>query len=279
MRQTGGTNTTNVLTIGSGGQYQLNGGTLQVNGGLVNQGVFDGGNKPGSLGATGILDLTSGTWKNLGDTSVNIGANSLLIVPAGFNPATGFGHFTSVGLTHTAGTTLNLLAGQGFGGTGIDQRPGQLPGHHQRHAHQPQQRAGDFRQRIGLPGQRRLTVNDAVSGMTGGSLSASNQFVGRNGTGTFTQSGGTNGANLYLGYNAGDSGSYVLSGTSQLLSFNQYVGYSGTGNLTQSGGNQFVVQPVCRIFGNGDLDAIRRRLIRPMPSTLATIRPPSEPTP
>ena len=60
--------------------------------------------------------------------------------------------------------------------------------------------------------------------------------MGRDGTGTFTQSGGTNATNLYLGYNAGDRGTYVLSGTSQLSSFNQYVGYSGTGTLTQSGG-------------------------------------------
>ena len=51
MQQTGGTNTTSLLSIGSGGQYQLDGGTLQVNGGLLNQGVFDGGNKPGSLAA------------------------------------------------------------------------------------------------------------------------------------------------------------------------------------------------------------------------------------
>ena len=42
--------------------------------------------------------------------------------------------------------------------------------------------------------------------------------------------------NLYLGYNAGDSGTYNLSGVAQLSASNEYVGYSGTGNFTQSGG-------------------------------------------
>ena len=49
---------------------------------------------------------------------MSLGANSLLIVPAGFNTATGFGQFHLLGLTHTAGTTLNVPAGQGFRGWG-----------------------------------------------------------------------------------------------------------------------------------------------------------------
>ena len=49
--------------------------------------------------------------------SVNIGGRSLLIVPAGFNPATGFGSYTS-----RAGSIrwhhVNVPAGKGFGGWG-----------------------------------------------------------------------------------------------------------------------------------------------------------------
>lgn len=51
--------------------------------------------------------------------------------------------------------------------------------------------------------------------MTGGSLSASNyEYVGYSGSGTFTQSGGTNAVagNLFLGYGAGSSGIYNLDG-------------------------------------------------------------------
>ena len=90
-----------------------------------------------------------------------------------------------------------------------------------------------------------LSLGGSGSGtvkMTGGSLStASYQYVGYSGTGTFMQSGGINGSgyfNLYLGYNAGSSGTYNLSGSGQLSpSFYQYVGYSGPGTFTQSGGS------------------------------------------
>ena len=57
--------------------------------------------------------------------------------------------------------------------------------------------------------------------MTSGSLSVSGSaFVGYSGTGSFTQSGGTNTISdyLYLGYNSGSSGTYSLSGSGQLSS-------------------------------------------------------------
>ena len=117
FQQSGGTNAASYLTIGSGGQYQLSGGTLDVSGGLVDQGVFSGGLSPATLVANGIVNLTTGTWTNLADLSVDMGANSLLIVPPGFNPSTGFASYTSLGLTHTAGTTLTVPAGQSFSGS------------------------------------------------------------------------------------------------------------------------------------------------------------------
>ena len=46
--------------------------------------------------------------------------------------------------------------------------------------------------------------------MSGGSLTATTQYVGKGGAGAFAQSGGINAlANLYLGYNAADSGLYT----------------------------------------------------------------------
>ncbi len=92
-----------------------------------------------------------------------------------------------------------------------------------------------------------LSLGGSGSGtvkMTGGSLStASYQYVGYSGTGTFMQSGGINGSgyfNLYLGYNAGSSGTYNLSGSGQLSPSYQYVGYSGPGTFTQSGGTNSI---------------------------------------
>ena len=68
-------------------------------------------------GSSSIVDL-SGTIVNTASTSLTVGANSLVIVPAGFNPLAAFTGYSNLGLTHTLGTTLSVPAGQGFGGWG-----------------------------------------------------------------------------------------------------------------------------------------------------------------
>ena len=117
LSQTGGSNATPLLTIGTSGSYLLAGGLLQVNGELTNQGTFSGGTAAATLDAGGILDLTSGTWQNLSAISLSMTSYSLLIVPAGFNTSTGFAHSSTLGLTHTVGTTLTVPAGQSFAGS------------------------------------------------------------------------------------------------------------------------------------------------------------------
>ena len=69
------------------------------------------------------MDLSQTTLQNVGSLTVNMGPDSLLMLPAGFNPATGFGSLTSAGLVHVAGTTLTVPAGQGFGGWGSIDNP------------------------------------------------------------------------------------------------------------------------------------------------------------
>ena len=67
------------------------------------------------------------------------------------------------------------------------------------------------------------------------------EYVGLSGTGSFTQSGGTNSAsNLYLGNNTGGNGVYSLSGSGQVSAQSEYVGSSGTGAFTQTGGSNTV---------------------------------------
>ena len=85
-------------------------------------------------------------------------------------------------------------------------------------------------------------MNNAISGLSGGSLNAANHYAGSGGTGSFLQSGGTNTLSgcLYLGDGAADSGTYQLGGTGCLLSASQYVGNTGTGAFTQSGGSNVV---------------------------------------
>ena len=244
--QSGGTNVVSSLTISTSGSYLLGGGALQVGGEFFNQGIFAGNGTPVILSAGGILDLTSGTWQKLSTISLSIGANSLLIVPAGFNPSTGFASYTTLGLTHTVGTTLTVPAGEGFGGLGSISDPVNCQGTITAAA------GGYINLSGGLTlsgtgtvnlGSGDLTTNDQTSTLSGGTLLGFAHFVGSGGTGLFTQSGGVNNITngFFLGFNAGDRGTYNLSGSGWLLSgLDEDVGYSGTGSFTQSGGTNSI---------------------------------------
>ena len=120
FQQTGGMNTVSYLSIGGGdGRYLLNGGTLQVNGGLANAGDLDfGGGVLSLAGSSLLVDLSQGNLANARSISLVLGPNSLLILPSGFDPSTAFAAYSNAGMTHTAGTTLVVPAGQGFGGWG-----------------------------------------------------------------------------------------------------------------------------------------------------------------
>ena len=80
------------------------------------------------------------------------------------------------------------------------------------------------------------TSSYALSGS--GLLSSPSQYLGYGGSGSFTQSGGTNQAagTLYLGYRSGDQGAYGLSGSGLLSAPKEYIGYSGSSTFTQSSG-------------------------------------------
>ena len=70
-----------------------------------------------------------------------------------------------------------------------------------------------------------------------------NEYIGNSGTGTFTQTGGTNYLFrvLYLGNNSGSNGIYKLSGTGILnANSTEVIGYNGTGTFTQTGGTNTI---------------------------------------
>ena len=74
-----------------------------------------------------------------------------------------------------------------------------------------------------------------------GTLSARYEYIGSGGTGSFTQSAGTNriGSYLHIGSGSGSSGSYTMSGgslESSSSSFGLTVGSAGSGTFDQSGG-------------------------------------------
>ena len=126
--------------------------------------------------------------------SVNAGPNSLVMLPVGFDPDAAFKSYSNLGMTHVAGTTLSVSAGQGFSGSGAINDPVNCQG---TISASP---SGIINLTGGLNisgtgtvslGGGTLTVNDAASGMTGGSLTTSTDYIGVYGVGVFTQSGGT----------------------------------------------------------------------------------------
>ena len=184
--------------------------------------------------------MSAGTWQNLKSTSVSLGMNSLVIVPAGLNPATVFGNYQNLGLTHVAGTPLVVPAGQGFGGYGVINDPVQCQGTVVATATQ----AIELQNGLTLSGtgavnlgRGNLTVNDMVSSVSGGSLAATVEYVGYKGIGSFSQTGGTNTPYLLeLGDLSSDSGSFSLSGSGLLSCTGEDIGEGGAGNFTATGG-------------------------------------------
>ena len=78
--------------------------------------------------------------------------------------------------------------------------------------------------------------------LQGGKLSTDEEIIGNLGTGSFTQSGGTNtdSGSFNLGSGTQSSGSYSLSAGSLAVSGNLNVGNSGSGTFLQTGGNASV---------------------------------------
>jgi autotransporter-associated beta strand protein len=254
FQQTGGTDTVGYLTL-SGGRFLLAGGILQVSGLATNGGSLDCGSGSATIQANdAIVDLT-GSIVNATSASLLVGPNSLVIVPPGFNPAV-FRTYSNLGLTHTLGTTLNVLAGTGFSGWGTITDPVICQGSIIATAsgvinlNSGLQLSGTGQVNVGFGA---LTVNDTASGMTSGSLSGESLIVGSTGTGAFTQSGGTNSVSgLTLGFAAGSSGSYTLTGSGLLsVPYNEYVGDSGSGNFTQTGGANSATDLLLGYRGSG----------------------------
>ena len=235
--QTGGTNTAACVNL-AGGRYLLSGGLLQINGGLETAGgtLNCGGGSATIQAGNSIVDLT-GCVVNTASTSLVADANSLVIVPS-LSTSAEFGVFDNAGITHVLGTTLTVSAGTGFGGCGTITDPVICQGSIIATA------SGTINLTNGLQlsgtgqvnlGSGALTVNDSASGMTGGSLVAASLTVGSSGTGTFTQSGGTNLAgSIVLGENTGSMGTYNLNGG--FLNFAGLSKGSGSAAFNFSGG-------------------------------------------
>ncbi|MGP8050774.1 MAG: autotransporter domain-containing protein [Desulfobaccales bacterium] len=252
--QTGGTNTVaQTLTLGdqsgASGSYTLGpGGSLAVGGD-----EYIGNFGSGAFTQTGGTNTTTGTLilgNNSGPTGTyNLSGGSLSALSEFFgNPGTGT--FTQSGGTNTvinnlylgyfnaaSSGTYNLSGGSlsadfeaiGVNGTGAFIQTGGT------HTVSDILILGDS---PGASGTYNLSGTGSLS-VTG----AGGETIGNSGTGTFTQTGGTNtvAQTLTLGDQSGASGSYTLSNTGSLsVSGDEFIGSAGSGTFTQTGGTNAV---------------------------------------
>ncbi len=73
-----------------------------------------------------------------------------------------------------------------------------------------------------------------------GTLSAGNEVVGFQGSGSFMQTGGTNAIGSFLTVGNTTTGSYTLGGTGALSASGETIGNGGSGSFTQTGGTNTV---------------------------------------
>jgi hypothetical protein len=209
LNATGGSTTvSNGITI-----YDSSGGTnvsgMILNGGTVSTGFIATPDWARLNFVRGTLTLTGGVSSNTGTLSLGTGsvAGAILNLNAGALYASdellGNGAAGAGGtLNQTAGS--NVVTSSGFLLVGVS------------------------------PGM------SGVYNLTGGSLAAPNEAIGLSGSGTLTQSAGSNATPfLTLGFNAGATGTVTLSGGTLSVPSNEVVGYSGSGTLNQTGGTNF----------------------------------------
>lgn len=245
FQQTGGTHSVETLYIQGRGRYEMSGGMLRVTSQSFVRGEFacPSGTPTLALGPAAFVDFFRGTLSGMTNLEVATEANSLLMLPAGFDPATGFRSLSGPGVVHVPGTTLFVPAGckASIGQDSDDARQlddhviceGTLTGYKLDIRNGIQVRAGAS---VSVTSGY-LDVEDLVSEITGGTLKIPEVYVGRTGTGRFLQTTGTATVEnqIWLGYDAGASGTYELDGGT-LKGGSIYVGRYGVGVFEQHGG-------------------------------------------
>lgn len=259
FRQTGGTHN-NGVWIGIGRDstrealYDLQGGTL--NSGQVEIGyVYDFGDPGGwgrfeqSGGTHAVADDLVLGWDAGATGSYNLsGASVLTVAGSEWVGQAGWGTFTQAAGTHSVANDLYVDAAVASKGT-FNLDGGSLDVAGSTRVGNNTGASGTFNQTGGTHGVANSLVLGAPAGATGyynlqgGTLAVqASTVIGGEGTGTFTQDGGTfeqhggYGA-LVLGSQSSASGSYtLLSGVLDVQGNEEYIGEAGSGTFTQTGG-------------------------------------------
>ena len=249
FEQSGGTCTAGYVRVNHLSRMEVTGGALEIADSAEVNGELAFSGTPGAVPVTltgGIINLSSATVTHPSGAGVSASAGTLLIHPAGFDPATDFGSFSSAGMVHEAGGPLTVGAAEGFSGRGtiadFVETAGTITA--ATNTRLEDDRAiymtGGVRVTGGAVdlGRGRLTINDTASGMTGGSLAAMFAYVGETADGSFTQTGGRLDVehDLVLAVDPGTQGTYAISG-GEFESYSSIdVGSKGDGRVQHTGG-------------------------------------------
>jgi hypothetical protein len=279
--QNGGTHTvTGELIVGEyptgNGTYNLNSGILTANNLFVGSGGSGVFNQTGSSVHTVLNDLIIGQDTFSQGTSTITDNGSLTVggsLHLGDEGGTGLMTQSGASSVSVAGD-LNLGArsetgylGTGFGSGTYELNGGTLTvGWAERvglygrgtftQSGKSQHRVGSdlvLANEGGSSGSYVLNGGDLQVGQfdgLGNALQSGGTFVGLNGTGTFTQRGGSHriSADLNLGQEAGSQGTYSLENGILFVGRNEHVGLYGTGSFVQIGGTHTVAGDL--VLGN-----------------------------
>ncbi|MGD0390130.1 MAG: PEP-CTERM sorting domain-containing protein [Tepidisphaeraceae bacterium] len=242
LQLVGGTVTAGALTVDNGSLLRISAGSLSVSGtGYVGDTGTGNFNQTGGMATFSGSD-TNGNGLTIGTNSGSTGTYTLSggTLTVSYNETVGnyygAGTFNQTGGTNTVSSGQSLFVSGAAGSTGI----------------------------YNLSGTGSLSVGDSevvgnyygtgTFNQTGGTNTASTEFVGNVGTGTYNQSGGTNtitsGNSLWLGDLSGWTGTYTLSGDGALSAGNEFVGNSGTGIFNQTGGTNTISSGNSLFLGN-----------------------------
>ena len=219
---------------------------MNINGGFESLGILDLSHSTAVINmSSAIVNLSHIIYATASNATINIDEHSLLITPSGHNASEYFANINNSGIIHQAGSALDISSAYSIYGIGSISD----------HVNCQGSLSATSGYTITLNGGLNLSgtgavnlrtgnlyVNDAISGMDGGTLNANNQYIGSTGSGTFTHTDGTSSIanSLYLGNSSTASGNYYLSGSGQLFATGEYIGDSGTGTFTHTGGTNSV---------------------------------------
>jgi hypothetical protein len=238
----GGTVNATEIALSANSLLHLSGGTFSFNDlDTASNSTIDLSAGNPTINYSSFFDLSTPTVLGGSGASVTGGANSLMIVPAGFDPQTRFGNFSTGGIVHTAGTPLTIPQGTTItaAGTVSDHTfvDGTLNGLGLGN--------GVNVSATGMWNGGSLYVNDLVSGSSG-NVAAAALYLGETGQpALFTQSGGTfNATQAQIGSQA----TYLASAGT--LIFQSLV---STGTLDFANGNASFISNGINVIGSGTI--------------------------